>query len=145
MTLSETVQVLGVAEFKARLIAELKSLCETHQDFRYVTRAQLLKCGGGSPKCSYARGPEIGSIDDFGASVYTAFDDNTEEQNKGCLFGRALAALGIDVSNETENIGYLLRDAGVCALFSSKCWDFQSEQDGGCKWGDLNISSLDRL
>jgi hypothetical protein len=146
MTLSETVQAFGVVGFKKALVAQLKNLAETHKDFRYVTHAQLLKCGGGSPKCSYASGPQILTGTDIsGAARYSPFVDNTEEQNKGCLFGRAIATLGADISHETNNIGSLLIDAGIDKVFSYKCWDFQSEQDGGCKWGELNISSLDGL
>jgi hypothetical protein len=144
MTLSETVQAFGPLGFKRALIAQLKSLTETHKDFSYVTSAQIRECG--SPKCSYASGPQILTGTDIsGAATYSPFVDNTEEQDKGCLFGRAIATLGADISHEGSNIGSLLIDAGIDKRFSDKCWDIQTEQDGGRKWGELNISSLDGL
>jgi hypothetical protein len=144
MTLSETVQAFGPLGFKKALIAQLKSLTETHKDFSYVTSDQIHECG--NPKCSYASGPQILTGTDIsGAATYSPFVDNTEEQNKGCLFGRAIATLGADISHETSNIGCLLIDVGIDKVFSYKCWDIQAEQDGGKKWGELNISSLDGL
>lgn len=146
MTLSETVQAFGVVGFKKALIAELKSLAETHQDFRYVTLAQISMCKGSSPKCSYASGPQIMSdVTSFVTAVYSPFEDNTEDQNKGCLFGRALAAMGVDLAESSENIGSLLKAARVDALFSNYCWDIQSEQDSGAKWGELNFCQLEAL
>ena len=146
MTLSETVQAFGPLGFKRALIAQLKSLAETHQDLRYVTPAQISMCKGGSPKCSYASGPQILSdVPISGEAVYSPFSDNTEDQNRGCIFGRAIAALGADISNEIDNIRSLLICAGIDKPFSNKCWDIQGEQDGGTKWGELNIGSLDGL
>jgi hypothetical protein len=146
MTLSETVQAFGVVGFKKALVAQLKSLAEAHKDFSYVTSSQISACRDNSPKCSYASGPQIlTGADIYGAGRYSPFVDNTEEQNKGCLFGRAIATLGADMSHETSNIGCLLIDAGIDKVFSYKCWDIQAEQDGGKKWGELNISSLDGL
>ena len=146
MTLSETVHAFGPLGFKKALVAQLKSLAETYKDFSYVTSAQIHECAGGSPKCSYASGPQILTDTDIsGAARYSPFVDNTEEQNKGCLFGRAIATLGADISNEADNIGSLLTNAGIDRQFSNKCLDIQGKQDGGKKWGELNISSLDGL
>lgn len=144
MTLSETVHAFGPLGFKRALITQLKSLAEAHKDFSYVTSDQIQECG--NPKCSYASGPQILTGTDIsGAAIYSPFVDNTEEQDKGCLFGRAIATLGADISHETNNIGSLLIDAGIDKVFSYKCWDIQAEQDGGKKWGELDISSLDGL
>lgn len=146
MTLSETVQAFGPLGFKRALIAQLKSLAETNQDLRYVTPAQISMCKGSSPKCSYASGPQmLSGATSSGDAVYSPFSDNTEDQNRGCIFGRAMAALGADISNETNNIGSLLMYAGIDKPFSHNCWDIQAEQDGGTKWGELNIDSLDGL
>jgi hypothetical protein len=146
MTLSEVVQAFGVVGFKKALIKELKSLAETHKDFSYVTPSQISACRGTSPKCSYASGPQIIINSTYsGEAVYFPFNDNTEEQNKGCLFGRAIAALGADISSEEDNIGSLLKLTGVDLLFSNYCWDLQAEQDAGRKWGELNISALENL
>jgi hypothetical protein len=141
MTLSECVNTLGLAEFKARLIAELKSLAETHKDFCYVTDSQIEQCRGISPKCSYAAGPQFLNMGRGG--LYAPFSDNTEEQNKGCIFGRALAAMGVDLADQSDNISSLLKSAGVDDRFRNYCWDVQSEQDSGRKWGELKISSLE--
>jgi hypothetical protein len=146
MTLSETVQAFGPLGFKKALVAQLKSLAEAHKDFSYVTSSQISACRGTSPKCSYASGPQIMSdVTVSGEAVYSPFSDNTEDQNKGCLFGRALASMGVDLFDQENNIGSLLIDAGIDKRFSDKCWDIQSEQDGGRKWGDLGIGALESL
>ncbi len=146
MKLSELVESLGAAEFKTRLIAELDGLVEQNPDFVYVTEDQLAKSGL-DPKCSYNSGPQLNtgrSEGEFGAYKYVPFEDNTEEQNKGCIFGQALRAMGVDLSGVDSGIEFILTSL-VGINFARACRRIQGRQDSGENWGKLDIRKLDGL
>ena len=146
MSLSELVESLGVTEFKARLVAELDSLVKQNPDFVYITQDQLDK-NGLDPKCSYDSGPQLntgGCGTHFGAYQYVPFEDNTDQQNKGCIFGQALRAMGVDLSGNDSGIEFILTPL-VGINFARPCRGIQGRQDSGEKWGNLNIRSLDGL
>jgi hypothetical protein len=145
MKLSELVGSLGAAEFKVRLIAELDSLVEQNPEFVYITQDQFDKSGL-DPKCSYDSGPQLntGRSDEFDVYKYVPFEDNTEEQNKGCIFGQALRAMGVDMSGNDSGIDFILTPL-VGINFARACLGIQSRQDSGEKWGKLDIRKLDGL
>jgi hypothetical protein len=140
MTLSELVQSLGVQEFKARLIAELKILAEQNPDHQYVTHKQLALSPNLRPSCSYNCGPRYWNMGE-----YAACPDSTEEQSKGCIFGRALRDMGVELGDQRSNIEYILNTANVGNKFAAACLEIQAGQDTGLRWGELNICSLDRF
>ena len=153
MNLSELVESLGAEEFKARLVAELDGLVEQNPDFVYITQDQLDKSGL-DPKCSYDSGPQLntgrsesdheGQSTHFGAHQYVPFEDNTDQQNKGCIFGQALRAMGVDLSGNDSGIEFILTPL-LGINFARPCRGIQGRQDSGEKWGNLNIRSLDGL
>jgi hypothetical protein len=146
MKLSEVVESLGAAEFKDRLVAELDALVEQNPEFVYITQDQLDKSGL-EPKCSYDSGPQLNtgrSEGEFGAYKYVPFEDNTEEQNKGCIFGQALRAMGVDMSGNDSGIDFILTPL-VGINFARACGGIQGRQDSGEKWGKLDIRKLDGL
>ena len=146
MNLSELVESLGATEFKARLVAELDDLVEQNPNFVYITQDQLDKSGL-DPKCSYDSGPQINtgrSKGEFGAYQYVPFEDNTDQQNKGCIFGQALRAMGVDLSGNDSGIEFILTPL-VGIQFARPCRGIQCRQDSGEKWGNLNVRSLDGL
>lgn len=140
MVLSELVKSLGVQEFKARLIAELNTLVRENPDHQYVTPAQALLSSSIRPTCSYNCGPKY-----WDNGQYVAFSDSTEEQNKGCIFGRALRTMGVELGDRSVNIEYILNSVGIGGRFAETCLEIQAGQDTGWRWGDLNIGSLDGL
>ena len=146
MKLSELVESLGATEFKARLVAELDSLVEQNPDFVYITQDQLAKSGL-DPKCSYDSGPQLNtgrSETHFGAYQYVPLEDNTDQQNKGCIFGQALRAMGVYLSGVDSGIEFILTPP-LGINFARPCRGIQNRQDFGEKWGNLNIRSLDGL
>jgi hypothetical protein len=146
MNLSELVESLGATEFKARLVAELDGLVEQNPDFVYITQDQFDKSGL-DPKCSYDSGPQLNtgrSETHFGAYQYVPFEDNTDQQNKGCIFGQALRAMGVDLSGNDSGIEFILTPL-LGIQFARPCRGIQCRQDSGEKWGNLNVRSLDGL
>lgn len=140
MTLSELVQSLGVERFKAQLITELKILAEQNPDHQYVTHKQLALSPNLRPSCSYNSGPKYWNMGECAACP-----DSTEEQSKGCIFGRALRDMGVELGDQRENIEYILNTANVGNKFAAACLEIQAGQDTGLRWGELNICSLDRF
>lgn len=140
MTLSELVKSLGVERFRAQLIAELKILAEQNPDHQYVTHEQLALSPNLRPSCSYNCGPRYWNMGE-----YAACPDSTEEQNKGCIFGRALRDMGVELGDQSSNIEYILNTANVGNKFAAACLEIQAGQDTGSRWGELDICSLDRF
>ena len=142
MTLLELVQSLGVERFKAQLITELKILGEQNPDHQYVTHEQLALSPNLHTSCSYNCGPSYWSMGEWERA---ACPDSTEEQSKGCIFGRALRDMGVELGDQRSNIEYILNTANVGQRFAAACLEIQAGQDTGSKWGELNICSLDRF
>lgn len=139
--ITELVGQMGKDAFKEALISELKFLAETQPDFCYVTAEQLSSTRQ-RPRCSYNSGPAKRTLSN--AAGWEAFPDNTEEQNKGCIFGQAIRKLGFELGDDTSNISSLLiQSCGT--IFADACWEIQGRQDSGEKWGSLNIDSLNGL
>jgi hypothetical protein len=103
---------------------------------------------GLDPKCSYDSGPQLNtgrrSEGEFGSYKYVPFEDNTEEQNKGCIFGQALRAMGVDMSGVYSGIEFILTPL-VGINFARACRGIQGRQDSGENWGKLDIRKLDGL
>lgn len=139
--IADLVEQMGEDAFKEALISELKFLAETQPDFCYVTAEQLSSTPCRA-RCSYNSGPAKRTLSN--AAGWEAFPDNTEEQNKGCIFGQAIRKLGVEIGDDTSNISSLLIQS--CGMkFADACWNIQGEQDSGAKWGSLNIDSLKGL
>jgi len=135
---SELIEEIGPEQFKSRLIANLEALASANPDFQYVTEEQIRMPG--SIRCRYNSGP---SKED-GLNGPTPIEGCTEEQNKGCIFGRALRAMGVELGSSALGIRSYLPGQAM-EDFSKKCRFIQGRQDNGTKWGDLPISELKGL
>jgi hypothetical protein len=135
---AELIAEIGPEEFKSRLMANLEALASANPDFRYVTEEQCRMPG--SVRCRYNSGP----CKEDGINGPIPLEGCTEEQSKGCIFGRALRAMGIELGNSTLGILSYLSGDSMCD-FSLKCRRIQGLQDTGTKWGDLPIADLKGL
>lgn len=141
MTPNELIQQMDEAEFKSRLIAELEVLASANPDFCYTT-AKHRKIAGDNIQCRYNAGPEKKeSLFSYNSSPLPC----SEEQSKGCIFGRALRAMGIELGDSTLGIASFLRASGAETSFERKCRVIQGMQDGGARWGTLPIEGLKGL
>ena len=151
MTPHELIEELGEDRFKEKLITELQALASANPDFCYITHEQLGKSG--LIRCCYNAGPareaKTAPMSCSSLSGLIPFEDSTEEQNKGCIFGRAFRAMGVELGNSTFGVTAFFTtivDEVTCTEvfeeFSNICQSIQTQQDNGSKWGDLPIKRL---
>jgi hypothetical protein len=129
-SIGKLIEDYGVQAFKSQLLENLRKLAASMPEHQYVTQEQLaLARKNGGCACSYDSGPSIIGGEKIECSP---------EQAKGCIFGRALRNMGIELGSSTDAICDILSDR-VGYSFTKKCWDVQRAQDCGTPWGKLPL------
>ena len=143
-TVVEKAKEIGVTEFKRTLSQNLKDLSEIYKDHCYVDKKYVELAAGTSNVilCNYSSGPKM--IHGWAISLPKppiSTIDATFEQSKGCIFGRALANMGVDPSSLDGNIEEILVDT-TGPEFAYQCRLIQEAQDSGSAWGELPLEEL---